>query len=46
MYKIIRFYKDKGAEVLKTGLSLKEAKEHCNNAETSGENFFDGFSEE
>jgi len=45
-YKIIRFYKDKEAEIIKEGLTLEEAKEHCNREDTQGENWFDGYNEE
>lgn len=36
-YKIIRYYakKDKPNEVIKTGLTLTQAQEHCSNPETS-----------
>jgi len=35
MYKIIRFYFNGGNRTIKTGLSLDEARAHCNNPETS-----------
>jgi len=37
MYKIVRFYRDAKIRrrVLDTGLTLREAQEHCNNPETS-----------
>jgi hypothetical protein len=36
-YSIIRFYQNNELtrQVIKTGLSLREAQEHCNNPETS-----------
>lgn len=34
-YRIVRFYEHHGSEVLKTGLSLGEAKAHCNDPESS-----------
>jgi hypothetical protein len=35
-YKIVRFYQDvnRGREVVATGLTLAEAKEHCDDPET------------
>lgn len=34
-YKIVRFYEEGGYKVIKEGLTLDEAKEHCNDPETS-----------
>lgn len=35
-YKVIRFFRDHDQRrVIKTGLTLKEAQEHCNDRETS-----------
>ena len=47
-YKIIRFFKDDTlpARVIREGLTLQEAQEHCQDEETHGENFFDGYEEE
>ena len=50
-YKIIRFYKrmnhPRNGEVIKTGLTLKEAREHCNDPKTRKEGqWFDGYDEE
>jgi hypothetical protein len=45
-YNIIRFRMDGNNEIIETGLSLEEAKEHCQNPETSGEGWFDGYNEE
>ena len=49
-YEIRRFYRDpdKSYEVIKTGLTLEEAQEHCNDPSTSNleEGWFDGYSEE
>lgn len=37
-YKIIRYYQDIGREdIVATGLTLEEAREHCNDPETSSE---------
>jgi hypothetical protein len=45
-YSIIRF-KFKGEnEVIKTGVSLEEAQEHCNREDTHGDGWFDGYKEE
>jgi hypothetical protein len=46
-YKIIRFYQDdRPAEVIDTGLTLAEAREHCNDPSTHGDGWFDGYDEE
>jgi len=49
-YKIIRFYKDNSHpdhhEIIETGLTLKEAQEHCRDHETSTDEYFDGYEEE
>jgi hypothetical protein len=47
-YKIIRFFKDDAlpSRVIREGLTLQEAREHCQDDETQGENFFDGYEEE
>ena len=53
-YKIIRFKFCHEKEVIKTGLTLEEAQEHCNDPETRGEMtpnlpdsmWFDGYEEE
>lgn len=46
-YSIIRFYEDGEKEITKQGLSLEEAREHCQGDDTSGvidgRRFFDGF---
>lgn len=34
-YNIIRFFKHGGREVIKKGLTLEEAQEHCSDDETS-----------
>ena len=52
-YMIIRFYDDpyKPYQIIKRGLTLEQAKAHCNDPKTStngtkpfGQNWFDGFS--
>jgi len=47
-YKIIRFFKDDNipSRIIREGLTLQEAREHCQDEETRGENFFDGYEEE
>jgi hypothetical protein len=47
-YKIKRFYKDpdKTYDVIKTGLTLEEAMEHCEDPTTRTDEWFDGFTEE
>ena len=50
-YKITRFYKDNShpnhRDIIKTGLTLAEAKEHCQDPDTSVPGvYFDGFEEE
>ena len=48
-YSIIRFYKDsnKENETIETGLSLEEARKHCNSPESSEKGvWFDGYREE
>ena len=45
-YKIIRFRNNGNnttRRVIKTGLTLEQAKEHCNDPATSGLNWFDGY---
>ena len=46
LFKIIRFFKDKSNRVIKTGLTEKEAQEHCKREDTHGENWFDGYEKE
>lgn len=46
-YCIKRFYRtDKETEIIKEGLTILEAKEHCNDPETKGDDWFDGFDAE
>lgn len=45
-YKIIRFTFAGKNKVIKAGLTLEEAQEHCNSADTHGEGWFDGYAEE
>ena len=49
-YSIVRFYapdQNRESEVIKTGLTLEEAQEHCNDETTRVEGvYFDGYTEE
>jgi len=45
-YSIIRFRINRDNEVIKTGLTLDEAQEHCNDESTHGDGWFDGYTEE
>ena len=47
-YSIFRFYKDGNVanELIKTGLTLKEAQEHCQRDDTKGDGWFDGYVKE
>ncbi len=46
-YKIVRYYNDGTPnEVVKTGLSLADAKAHCSDPSTHGEHWFDGHTKE
>jgi len=48
-YKIVRCYhpsQNKENEVIKTGLTLEEAREHCNDKTTATDEYFDGYREE
>ena len=42
-YQIIRFRFNGNNKVLKTGLTLEQAQAHCENPETSGNGWFDGY---
>tara|TARA_R100000458_G_C8172465_1_gene172420 strand:+ start:184 stop:489 length:306 start_codon:yes stop_codon:yes gene_type:complete len=42
-YKIIRFFKDKPSKVIRTGLTLEQARNHCKDPKTSGDDWFDGY---
>ena len=45
-YKITRFFQNAPSIVIRTGLTLEEARKHCNDPATSGRNWFDGYEEE
>lgn len=48
MYKIVRFFRDpdKNSYTLLDGLTLEEAKDHCEREDSKGEGWFDGWTEE
>ena len=46
LYKIVRFKKGGRNRVIKKGLTLQQAQEHCNRDNTSGLNWFDGYTKE
>ena len=46
MYKIIRFRFEGEQEVIKEGLTLEQAQEHCQREDTKGEGWFDGYTQE
>lgn len=45
-YTIVRFTWGQEKEVLREGVSLQEAQDHCNREDTSGDGWFDGFYKE
>lgn len=49
-YKIVRFCRDlddpRHRQVIKRGLTLEEAQEHCEDESTHGDGWFDGYTEE
>ena len=46
-YKIVRYYREnRKPRVVKRGLTLAEAKAHCQKLSTSGKGWFDGFTKE
>lgn len=42
-YCVTRFYSDERQEIIKTGLTLEEAQEHCKKDDTKGDGWFDGY---
>ena len=46
MYKIIRMKREGKSRVIKRGLTLEEAQEHCSLESTHGDGWFDGYNEE
>lgn len=47
LYDIVRFYRDlyKQSKVIKYGVTLEDAQEHCSCDDTSGDGWFDGYRE-
>ena len=45
-YSIIRFYRNRPNKTIRRGLTLREAQEWCDDPETSGNGWFDGYTEE
>jgi hypothetical protein len=45
-YKIVRHRFNDNNEVVRTGLTLEEAQEHCNDESTHGDGWFDGYTKE
>lgn len=48
-FRIVRFYHDTSLEpreVIDTGLTLAEAREHCSREDTYGDGWFDGYEQE
>ena len=46
-YKIVRFFfDDKEPEIVRTGLTLKQARDYCSSKESKGEGWFDGYTKE
>jgi hypothetical protein len=47
-YKIVRHYRaaDRDSAVVKTGLTLEQAQEHCSRDETRSGDWFDGYTRE
>ena len=46
-YKIVRFFQDdRESKTITTDLTLEEAQEHCNDPETSGKGWFDGYTKQ
>lgn len=45
-YTIIRYKQNGPSKVIKKGLTLKEAREHCNDPSTQGKGWFDGYKKE
>jgi len=43
LYKIIRFRFEGKSRTIATGLTLEEAQEHCQRADTRGDGWFDGY---
>ena len=45
-YKIVRMYRDeRPSKIMYTGFTLEQAQTHCQNPNTSGDGWFDGYEE-
>lgn len=43
-YNVIRFFADsRDSEVVRSGVSLEEARAHCQREDTRGDDWFDGY---
>jgi hypothetical protein len=42
-YKIVRFKQHEENEVIETGLTLQEVMDHCNEEDSTGDGWFDGW---
>lgn len=45
-YRIVRFSQSFPRQVIETGLTLEEARAHCQDESTQGEGWFDGYEAE
>ena len=45
-YKIVRFRQEGENTVIKTGLTIQEAMDHCQSGDTTGDGWFDGWTKE
>jgi hypothetical protein len=45
-YYVKRMWQNGNREIIKTGLTLEEAQEHCQRDDTHGDGWFDGYDEE
>lgn len=45
-YRIVRFRFKGDNETIRTGLTLEEAQDHCEDPSTHGDGWFDGYQEE
>ncbi len=43
LYDIVQFRFNETNEVIKEGVTLEEAQEHCNSEDSHGEGWFDGY---
>lgn len=43
IYKIVRYTFQKPSQIVKRGLTLEQAQEHCNDPSTASDGWFDGY---